>query len=83
MGLGQGRGPAIDPVALSALVRPSRVRVKITGRLRHLKLGHFGNVEPGGYGVSDCDQSLNGFKFKVVSRSAQLGSGESTPYSPH
>ena len=70
MGLDQGRGglPLIQPHFLAA-ARLLRVRAKIAGRLRHLKRGHFGDVEPVEYGVSDCDKALNGLKFKVGLRS--------------
>ncbi len=75
MGLDQGRGglPLIQPHFLAA-ARPLRVRAKITGRLRYLKLGHFGDVEPVENGVTACDQSLNGVKFKVGLHSALVGS---------
>jgi putative component of toxin-antitoxin plasmid stabilization module len=57
MGLVQGRGrPLIQPHLL-ALVGPSRLRAKIIGRSRDLKLGYFGDVESGGYGVSGCYKS--------------------------
>jgi putative addiction module killer protein len=34
-------------------LRDQRARQKIAGRLRRLKFGHFGDVEPVGHGVSE------------------------------
>jgi len=58
-------GSATFPAALSCPGQAFACQAKITGRSRHLKSGHFGDIEAVGYGVSNCYQTLNDFKFKV------------------